>query len=136
VRAAQRRLAEEITRLVHGEQETRQVIAASQALFGRGSLDELPPATLRAALAEAGLVQVPRGPDGELPSAAELFTATGLVASRNQARRTVTEGGAYLNNQRVGDADAPVPAGSLLHDRFLVLRRGRRSVAGVEAVLQ
>jgi tyrosyl-tRNA synthetase len=135
-RTAQRRLAEEITRLVHGEGETRQVIVASQALFGRGSLDELAPETLRAALAEAGLVEVARGAGGELPSAAELFTATGLVSSRNQARRTVAEGGAYLNNQRVTDADAPAPAAELLHGRFLVLRRGRRAVAGVEAVLQ
>jgi tyrosyl-tRNA synthetase len=134
-RAAQRRLAEELTRLVHGEHETAQVIAASQALFGRGSLDELGADTLRAALVEAGLVEVPRGPGGELPSAAELFTVAGLVTSRNQARRTVAEGGAYLNNQRVEDADAPVPAGALRHGRFLVLRRGRRTVAGVEAVL-
>jgi tyrosyl-tRNA synthetase len=134
-RAGQRRLAEEVTRLVHGEHETRQVIAASQALFGRGSLDDLAAETLRAALAEAGLVTVPRGAGGELPSAAELFTTTGLVTSRNQARRTVAEGGAYVNNARVEDADAPVPADALRHGRFLVLRRGRRTVAGVEAVL-
>lgn len=135
-RAAQRRLAEEVTRLVHGEQETRQAVAASQALFGRGSLDELAPETLRAALVEAGLVQMPGGPAGELPSVAELFTAAGLVAGRNQARRTVAEGGAYVNNQRVTDPDAPVPAEALRHGRFLVLRRGRRTVAGVERVLQ
>jgi tyrosyl-tRNA synthetase len=135
-RAAQHRLAEEVTRLVHGEAELRQAIAASQALFGRGSLDELAPETLRAALAEAGLVQVPAGPDGQLPSVAELFTVSGLVAGRNQARRTVAEGGAYLNNQRVTDADAPVPAEALRHGRFLVLRRGRRTVAGVERVLE
>jgi tyrosyl-tRNA synthetase len=134
-RAAQRRLAEELTRQVHGERELRQVAAASQALFGRGSLDALSPEMLRAALAEAGLVRVPAGPDGQLPSVAELFTAAGLVAGRNQARRTVAEGGAYLNNQRVTDADAPVPAEALRHGRFLVLRRGRRSVAGVERVL-
>jgi tyrosyl-tRNA synthetase len=134
-RAAQRRLAEEVTGLVHGAHETAQVIAASQALFGRGSLDELAADTLRAALVEAGLVEVPRGPGGELPGAAELFTAAGLVTSRNQARRTVAEGGAYLNNQRVEDADAPVPVDALRHGRFLVLRRGRRAVAGVEVVL-
>jgi tyrosyl-tRNA synthetase len=134
-RAAQRRLAEEVTRLVHSEREVRQVVAASQALFGRGSLDELAPETLRAALAEAGLVEVTRGPDGALPSPAELFTATGLVGGRNQARRTVAEGGAYINNERVTDADVPVPATALRHGRFLVLRRGRRAVAGVEAVL-
>jgi tyrosyl-tRNA synthetase len=131
-RTGQRRLAEEVTRLVHSEQHLREVVAASQALFGRGSLDELAAATLRAALAEAGLVEVGPEPGGELPSVAALFVAAGLVDSRNQARRTVAEGGAYLNNERVSDADAPVPTSALRHGRFLVLRRGRRAVAGVE----
>lgn len=133
-RAAQRRLAEEVTRLVHGEREARQAVAASEALFGQGSLEELAPATLRAALAEAGLVSVPGGPGGELPSVVELFVATGLTSGRNQARRTVAEGGAYVNNQRVTDADAPVSADTLRHGRYLVLRRGRRTIAGVERV--
>jgi tyrosyl-tRNA synthetase len=130
VRAAQRALAEELTTLLHGAAECRQVVAASEALFGRGSLAELAPETLRAALAEAGLVAL----SGPLPSVAELFPAAGLAPGRNQARRTVAEGGAYLNNERVTDADAPVPAEALLHGRFLVLRRGRRAVAGVERV--
>lgn len=134
-RAAQRRLAEEVTRLVHGDSEVRKVVAASQALFGKGSLDELDPQTLRAALLEAGLTQVPVV-DGRLPSVADLMVATGLVQGRNQARRTVAEGGAYLNNQRVTDADSPVPATALRHDRFLVLRRGRRVVAGVERLVE
>jgi tyrosyl-tRNA synthetase len=129
-REAQRALAEELTTLLHGESETRQVVAASQALFGRGSLAELAPATLAAALAEAGLVRV----GGDLPSAAELFRAAGLVAGVKEARRTVAEGGAYVNNERVADADVPVSAEALLHGRFLVLRRGRRTVAGVERV--
>jgi len=127
-RAAQRRLAEELTRLLHGDSETRQVIAASQALFGRGSLGELSADTLRAALAEAGLVTVPT----PLPSAAVLFRDAGLVAGLGEARRTVAEGGAYVNNERVVDADAPLAPESLLHGRFLVLRRGKRTVAGVE----
>jgi tyrosyl-tRNA synthetase len=127
-RLAQRRLAEEVTRLVHGEAEARQAVAASQALFGRGELAELKPATLRAALAEAGLVEV----RGVLPSVAALFKEAGLVSSLNEARRTVAEGGAYVNNARVEDADAAVPADALLHGRWLVLRRGKRTVAGVE----
>src|SRR5262245_14161576 len=130
-RAAQRRLAEELTRMVHGEAETRQVIAASQALFGRGSLDSVPPETLSAALREAGLAVV-SGP--EMPSVAALFKEAGLVSSLNEARRTVAEGGAYVNNERVADADAPVSNSSLLHDRSLVLRRGKRPVAGGEFV--
>jgi tyrosyl-tRNA synthetase len=130
-REAQRALAEELTTLVHGEAETGQVVAASQALFGRGSLAELSPATLSAALAEAGLVRVA----GDLPSAAALFTQAGLVAGHKDARRTAGEGGVYINNERVTDVDLPVPPDRLLHGRFLVLRRGRRTLAGVERVV-
>jgi tyrosyl-tRNA synthetase len=127
-RLAQRALAEEITALVHGEEEARQAIAASQALFGRGSLEELSADTLRAALSEAGLLSV----RGELPSVGALLKETGLVSSANEARRTIGEGGAYLNNERITDGEAVVPASALLHGRFLVLRRGKRTFAGVE----
>jgi tyrosyl-tRNA synthetase len=129
-RAGQRRLAEEVTRLVHGAEETRQVVAASLALFGRGELAALPPTTLRAALAEAGLVEF----TGALPPIAELFHEAGLATSRGDARRTIAEGGAYLNNERITDPEAVVSATALLHGRWLVLRRGKRTVAGVELV--
>jgi tyrosyl-tRNA synthetase len=127
LRAGQRRLAEELTTLIHGKAETDQVVAASKALFGRGELAELTPATLQAALTEAGMATVTG-----TPSIAELFRAAGLTASLNEARRAVAEGGAYVNNQRVSDADAPITAGTLLHGRWLVLRRGKRTVAGAE----
>jgi len=129
-RAAQRALAEEVTALVHGEEEARQAIMASQALFGRGSLAELSAETLRAALAEAGLLSV----RGELPPVAALFQQSGLVKSGGEARRTIAEGGAYVNNERVTDAEAVVPATSLLQGKFLVLRKGKRTFAGVELV--
>ncbi len=127
-RGAQRALAEELTTLVHGAEETRQAVAASQALFGRGSLDELAPETLRAALTEAGLVQL----TGELPDVAGLLRDAGLVGGLKEARRVITEGGAYVNNIRVTDVDATVDPADLLHGRYLVLRRGKRSFAGVE----
>jgi tyrosyl-tRNA synthetase len=127
-RLAQRALAEELTALVHGQAQVEAVVAASQALFGRGSLDGLDPATLRAALAEAGLVEV----RGELPAVAALMRDSGLVASLNEARRTIVEGGAYVNNERVTDVEATVSREALLHGRFLVLRRGKRTFAGVE----
>ncbi|MFG1991138.1 tyrosine--tRNA ligase [Actinoplanes sp. NPDC048988] len=126
-RLAQRALALEITSLVHGEEEARQAVAASQALFGRGSLEELAPSTLEAALSEAGL-QTFRG---ELPSFTTLLKESGLVASANEARRTINEGGAYVNNERITDGEAVPAVSSLLHGRFLVLRRGKRSFAGV-----
>jgi tyrosyl-tRNA synthetase len=127
-RLAQRALAYEITALVHGEEEASQAVTASQALFGRGSLAELSESTLRAALSEAGLHSV----RGELPSLGVLLKEAGLVASANEARRTISEGGAYLNNERITDGEVVPPASSLLHGRFLVLRRGKRTFAGVE----
>ena len=129
-RLAQRALAEEVTALVHGEEEARQAIMASQALFGRGSLDELSAETLRSALAEAGLLSV----RGELPNVATLLHQSGLAKSGGDARRTIAEGGAYVNNERVTDADAVVPATALLQGKFLVLRKGKRTFAGVELV--
>ncbi|MFI5912597.1 tyrosine--tRNA ligase [Dactylosporangium sp. NPDC051541] len=126
-RIGQRRLAEEMIKLVHGPEETAQVIAASQALFGRGSLGELSASTLRAALSEAGLVKAPPG-----STVADLFIAAGLVASRNEARRTVSEGGAYVNNERVSDAEEVVAAERALAGGLLVLRKGKRTFAGVE----
>jgi tyrosyl-tRNA synthetase len=126
-RMGQRRLAEEMSKLVHGPEETAQVIAASQALFGRGSLGELSASTLRAALSEAGLVPAATG-----STVADLFIAAGLVSSRNEARRTVSEGGAYVNNERVSDAEEVVPAERALAGGLLVLRKGKRTFAGVE----
>jgi tyrosyl-tRNA synthetase len=130
-RAAQRALAEELTGLVHGTAECRQAIAASQALFGRGELRELSPVTLRSALVEAGLTEV----GGDLPSVTALLRESGLVSSLSEARRTVAEGGAYLNNERISDGEAAVPASALLHGRWLVLRRGKRNVAGIEVIV-
>jgi tyrosyl-tRNA synthetase len=125
-REAQRALARELTTLVHGADECAQAIAASQALFGRGSLSELAPTTLAAALGEAGLVEL-----STLPAAAVLFKEAGLVSSLNEARRTIAEGGAYINNERVTDPEYVPDTATLLHGRYLVLRRGKRSFAGV-----
>jgi tyrosyl-tRNA synthetase len=126
-RQAQRRLAEELTTLVHGAAETAQVVAASQALFGRGELRDLDPGVLAAALAEASYVEVA----DPLPSITDLLAATGLSPSRSAARRTIAEGGAYLNNERLTDADAAPTAADLLPGGWLVLRRGKRQIAGV-----
>ncbi len=129
-RLAQRALAADVTALVHGEDEVRNAEAAAQALFGRGDLAALPEATLVAAVAEAPHARVESGES--LPTVVDALVATGLAASRSQARRTVEEGGAYVNNERVTAADDPLPADALLHGRFLVVRKGKRSVGAVE----
>ncbi|MBW8766125.1 MAG: tyrosine--tRNA ligase [Geodermatophilales bacterium] len=126
-RTAQRALAEELTLLVHGPEELRQAEAAGRALFGRDDLGALGADTLGAALQEAGSVTV----DGDVPTVAQLMQLTGLVGSLSEARRTVKEGGAYLNNERVTDADVVPAEDAWLPGGWLVLRRGKRSIAGV-----
>jgi len=127
-REAQRALAQGVTALVHGPDPAARVVEASQALFGRGDLQALDEPTLRDALAEL--------PRAELPSGthlvADLLTRTGLVPSRSAARRTIAEGGAYVNNTRIAGEDDSVDAAGALHGRWLLLRRGRRSLAAVE----
>lgn len=131
-RAGQRRLAQELTTLVHGEQATASVELASQALFGRGELADLDEFTLGAALRETSVAEL--GP-GAADGIGDLLVATGLSKSKGEARRTLSEGGVYVNNVRV-DADDWTPRQSdFLHGRWLVLRRGKRNVAGVERVL-
>jgi tyrosyl-tRNA synthetase len=132
LRAGQRALAEHVTTLVHGADETARIQAASAALFGGGALHDLDPATLGAALREAGATRVTRQ-DG-LPPVVDLLVAAGLSKSKGEARRTVAEGGAYLNNERVVDADHVPADADLLGGSWLVLRRGKKHLAGVEVV--
>ena len=137
-RLGQRALAAEVTTLVHGADECRRAVAASQALFGQGELAEVDERTLEAAKAEIPSADVRRGgpneAGGQLPSVADLMAATGIVPSKSAARRAIAEGGAYLNNRKVADADAVPTADDLLYGRFLILRRGKRTVGAIEVV--
>ncbi|MFJ7153057.1 tyrosine--tRNA ligase [Streptomyces sp. NPDC100445] len=126
-RAAQRALAEELTTLVHGAGQTAAVIAASRALFGQGELAELDEGTLTAALSEVPHIRV-----AEPAAVVDLFAEVGLVASKSAARRTVKEGGAYVNNVKVAAEDFVPGPEALLHGRWLVLRRGKKNLAAVE----
>jgi tyrosyl-tRNA synthetase len=132
-RSGQKRLADEVTTFVHGVDETESAKAAAAALFGGGDLHGLDPATLGAALREAGGGEVTRD-DGALPTIVDLLVAAGLSESRGAARRTVNEGGAYLNNERVPDPDHRPTDADLLGGDWLVLRRGKKSFAGVRVV--
>jgi tyrosyl-tRNA synthetase len=127
-RAAQRKLADELTTLVHGDAATRQARAAASALFGHGELAELDAETLDAAMAEVPTAAVLLA---DAPSIVDLLVQSGLAASRGAARRTADEGGAYVNNAKVPDATWQPREGDALHGKWLVLRRGKRTVAGV-----
>ncbi|HWC78960.1 MAG TPA: tyrosine--tRNA ligase [Pseudonocardiaceae bacterium] len=130
-RAAQRALAEQVTTLVHGEAETRKVVLASQALFGRGELRELDEGTLTSAMAEAPTGEA-RLADG--PTVVDLLVSCGLADSRGAARRTVKEGGAYINNTKVTAEEWRPTSEDALAGGWLVVRRGKRHTAGVRLV--
>jgi tyrosyl-tRNA synthetase len=130
-RAGQHALAEELTTLVHGAEENRRAIAASQALFGQGELAELDESTLASACAELRAYRLD-GDAGSLPPVANLMAAAGVVPSVSEARRAITQGGAYLNNRKITEVGAVPGADDLLHGRYLILRRGKRTVGAVE----
>jgi tyrosyl-tRNA synthetase len=130
LRLGQKALAEHVTSLVHGAEETERIKAAAAALFGGGELSGLGADTLGAALREAGSVTVDSA-EG-LPSVVDLLVQTGLSKSKGDARRTIGEGGAYLNNTRIDDPDQVPSAADLIGGAWLVLRRGKKNFAGVE----
>lgn len=134
LRAAQRALAVELTTMVHGADQCAAVEAAAKALFGQMSLQELDERTLASALAEATITTWDDGEDrSTLPSAVDLLVRTGLSASRGAARRTIDEGGLSINNNRVSDPEFVPSREDLLHGSWLVIRRGKRNVAGFRA---
>jgi tyrosyl-tRNA synthetase len=124
-REAQRTLAFEVTRLVHGEDATRASIAAAGALFGQGDLAELDAETLASAVAE-----LPSAHAESDATVAQLLVDTGLVASLGEARRAIEQGGIYLNNEKVSD-EGMLLGSNILHGRFAVLRRGKKTLAGI-----
>jgi tyrosyl-tRNA synthetase len=126
-REAQKVLARELTALVHGADEAAKAEHAAAVLFTEdiAGLDE---ATLLDVVADAPSADLARGRIGEV-TLIEALEATGLVQSRSAARRAITDGGAYVNNRREADVDRTVDAGDLLHDRYVLLRRGKREQA-------
>lgn len=128
-REAQRRLAQEMTNLVHGEDATKAVELAAQALFGKAELTELDQATLAGALSETSVAEIAAD---EPRTIVDLLVATGLVDSKGAARRTIKEGGAYVNNQRIESDDWEPNNDDLLHGSWLVLRKGKKNFAGAK----
>ena len=126
-RLAQKALADDITDIVHGVPERQAVVAAAGALFGKGELRELDPNVLE------GVMREVKAADVRLPiPLADAFLVAGIVESKAAARRAVLEGGAYVNNEKVGDPEMMLDREHLLADRFIVLRRGRKTAGGVK----
>ncbi len=123
-RAAQRRLALEVTTTVHGIEATTAVIAASDALFGQGDLTSLDAATLRSALEELPNTAVA----GAIP-VSQALVETGLVKSLSDARRAIAQGGVVVDGVKVVAEDHPVEGS--LPGGVSVVRRGKKTLAGV-----
>lgn len=130
-REAQRRLAREMTNLVHGEEATAAVELAAQALFGRADLSDLDEKTLAASVSETEVAEIQAG---EPCTIIDLLVASGLADSKGAAKRAVKEGGAYVNNERISSDDWEPAAEDLLHGSWLVLRKGKKNFAGVKIV--
>lgn len=124
-RAAQRTLAFEVTSLVHGVEATNAAIAASQALFGNGDIADLDASTLEAALRE-----LPHTTTAKTSLVSQALVDTGLSPSLGAARRSISEGGVYVNNTKVSSEDETVEP-HVLVSGMAVLRRGKKTLAGL-----
>lgn len=127
-RLAQKTLAYEVTSLVHGVEATEKVIAASEALFGKGDFAALDEATLKAATEELPHAVL----SADQLDMVTVLTETCLSASKSEARRTLKEGGAAINNVKVQGEDAALSTQDLLLGKYAVVRRGKKNMALVE----
>lgn len=129
-RSAQKYLAQELTTLVHSKEQCEQVILASQALFGQGELKDIDKNILVAALSEAGLTKIKL--TTEMPNILDILQQTNLCESKSAAKRTVEEGGAYINNVRISDLNWTPTKSDLIHGSLLVVRRGKKLWLGLK----
>jgi tyrosyl-tRNA synthetase len=129
LRAAQRALADDVTTLVHGEENTIAAKEAASALFGRSDLATLSDQVVRDVAEELKAAEI--GDASELPSFVDAMEASGVVASKSAARRAIAEGGAYLNNEKVTDPERRIAAEDLLAGRYVIVRRGKKTAGAV-----
>jgi tyrosyl-tRNA synthetase len=128
-RESQRRLAEELTRLVHGENGLTTARRATEIFFG-AEISQLNDQQLAEIFADVPSKQLPRSRlAGEgLPLIDALYESD-LAKSKGEARRTIQQGGAYVNNRRIGEVDAKLSAKDLASETVMVLRSGKKSYA-------
>ncbi|MDA8016452.1 MAG: tyrosine--tRNA ligase [Thermoanaerobaculia bacterium] len=125
-RGAQKRLAEEMTRMVHGETALATAVRSSEVLFG-GELKDLEPAEILDVFEDVPSSELAADDLSAGVGVVDLLAQSGLAQSKGAARRLVREGGAYLNNVRIGDEQQNVTREDFLGGRVLVLRKGRKA---------
>lgn len=133
-RTAQKRLAEEVTRMVHGESNLLKAVHASRVLFG-GEIVDLSAREVLDIFAEVPSSDMPRANfEGEGISIIDLVVAGGYATSKSAARRLIEAGGIYVNNRRASDIHAMLGLSSLIDGQYLVLRKGAREYHLVRAM--
>ncbi len=125
-RAAQRRLAEEVTRLVHGESALQNALAASQAMFG-GDLRGLDEATLADVFSEVPSSTLDRNILDAGKKLLDALVEMEVFSSKGEGRRLIKNGGLYLNSERIDGEDVELTTDSLLTDRLAVVRKGKKN---------
>jgi tyrosyl-tRNA synthetase len=126
-RAGQRALARAVVALVHGETEVARCEEASAALFGE-EIAALSEAMLLAITEDAPTTDIARQEIVDGLALVDALARIGLASSKGDARRRIEQGGAYVNNVRQSDTSRPLGPEDLLHDRYIVLRKGRRDI--------
>ncbi|MBI1321452.1 MAG: tyrosine--tRNA ligase [Candidatus Hydrogenedens sp.] len=125
-RAAQKRLAEEVTRLVHGDAALTQALKATEAMFG-GDLGGLDEAALLDIFSEVPSGELPKAALAEGGSLLEALTSGGVFASKSEARRMIQNGGLYVNNLRIEDENAKLEPSHCLAAGLAVVRKGKKN---------
>ncbi|MDR2082069.1 MAG: tyrosine--tRNA ligase [Candidatus Ancillula trichonymphae] len=125
-RDAQRKLAEEVTKFVHGEKAFVQAVEASDALFGRGSIEKIDEATILTAISGLETSEANLG-----DKISEQFVNTKLSASFNDYRKTLSAGGVYVNNKKVESLDRAIENTDILNGQVVLLRKGKKNIAAV-----
>ena len=129
-REAQKRLAYEVTALVHGAEPTEQAIAASEALFGKGDFAALDESTLQAVMDELPSVEL----SSDRLDLITALTELGFASSKSEARRILKEGGASVNGVKVQGEDTLISSEQLLHGKYAIVRRGKKNQGAITVV--
>jgi tyrosyl-tRNA synthetase len=126
-RTGQRRLAEEVTRMVHGDEGLERAERATAVFFGSRPAQDLPAAELLDVFSDVPSTEVPRGRlDGEGIPVVDLLAESGVAASRGEARRLIAGGGVSVNGERVSTPEQRIGAGEAIDGQVLLLRKGKK----------
>lgn len=124
-RPAQRALAYEMTSMVHGKSAVDEVISASEALFGKGDLSAISLPVLEAAVSAAPTLEVDSV--DAIPAIDQLLADLKVSSSKSEAKKLITSGGLYVNNNRISDIKYRPEATHLLHGRLMIIRKGKKN---------